>query len=198
MGKIKEMIEKIKEECTALYEHGGTYAVTNHVIQQQELNNPMYDDVKYQYCTGCEAGMPNIDNTCLVCGSSTKSLGLGDTLQTIGDVRELMKDLSDDDLVVVEACDEYGDVEDLYPMSLDVIEGIELLDGTTVSEVRFCQRPNAKPDDRDKQPLVNKVIEQIKDDIFNGDVTVLDELLKFIPWELLKHSLPEEQWKNFK
>jgi hypothetical protein len=49
---------------------------------------------------------------------------------------------------------------------------------------------NPKPTDAD-QPLVDKVIEQIKKDIADGDVTVLDELLKFIPIEYLLGSLPE-------
>ena len=49
---------------------------------------------------------------------------------------------------------------------------------------------NPKPTDAD-QPLVDQVIEQIKKDIADGDVTVLDELLKFIPIEYLKGSLPE-------
>ena len=42
------------------------------------------------------------------------------------------------------------------------------------------------------QELVDQVIEQIKQDIHDGDLTVLDELLKFIPEEFLKGSLPEE------
>jgi len=49
---------------------------------------------------------------------------------------------------------------------------------------------NRKPTD-DDQELVDKVIEQIKKDIAQGDTTVLDELLKFIPIEYLKGSLPE-------
>lgn len=49
---------------------------------------------------------------------------------------------------------------------------------------------NPKPTDAD-QPLVDQVIEQIKKDINDGDLTVLDELLKFIPIEYLRGSLPE-------
>ena len=44
----------------------------------------------------------------------------------------------------------------------------------------------------DDQPLVDEVIEHIKKDIVYGDLTVLDELLKFIPVEYLKGSLPED------
>ena len=49
---------------------------------------------------------------------------------------------------------------------------------------------NPKPTDAD-QELVDKVIEEIKRDIENGDVTALDELLKFVPIEYLKGYLPE-------
>jgi hypothetical protein len=66
----------------------------------------------------------------------------GDILLTVGELRELLADLDDHDQVCVETCDEEGDVEDLYPLALDVIDGIKLTDGTTVREVRFCQRPH--------------------------------------------------------
>lgn len=67
----------------------------------------------------------------------------GDTLLTVKEVRELLADLDDNDQVCIETCDEHGDVQDLYPMSLDVIDDIKLTNGTTVREVRFCQRPHA-------------------------------------------------------
>lgn len=124
-------------------------------------------------------------------------ISLGDTLQTVGQLRELMSDLDDHDQICIETCDEDGDQEDLYPMSLDIIEGIELTDKTIVREVRFCQRPNSEPDTRDKQPLIDEVIKQIKDDIEEQDLTALDELLKFLPWEILKNYIPEDQWEKF-
>ena len=43
-----------------------------------------------------------------------------------------------------------------------------------------------------KQELVDKVIEQIKQDILDGDVSAIDELLKFVPVENLKGYLPEK------
>lgn len=49
----------------------------------------------------------------------------------------------------------------------------------------------------DDQPLVDEVIEQIKKDVHDGDFTVIDELLKFIPKKYLIGSLPEERWKEF-
>jgi hypothetical protein len=42
-----------------------------------------------------------------------------------------------------------------------------------------------------KQVLVDKVIEQIKEDVRLGDLTAVDELLKFVPEQNLKAYLPE-------
>jgi len=39
--------------------------------------------------------------------------------------------------------------------------------------------------------LIDEVIEDIKIQFQEGDITVLDELLKFIPIEYLRSSLPE-------
>lgn len=46
------------------------------------------------------------------------------------------------------------------------------------------------PEDED-QALVDEVIEDIRKQFQEGDITVLDELLKFIPVKYLKGSLPE-------
>ena len=122
----------------------------------------------------------------------------GDRIDTVGQLRLIMSDLDDHDQVCIEAIDlETGDVQDLYPMNVDVIDGIRLTDDTIVREVRFCQMMNCKPDTRDKQPLVDRVIDCIEKDMVSGDVTVLDELLLKLPWEILKHALPEEMWKDF-
>lgn len=127
-----------------------------------------------------------------------KELMYGDRIDTVGQLRHITKDLHDNDQICIETIDlETGDTQDLYPMYVDVIDGIKLTDDTIVREVRFCQMPNAELDTRDKQPLVDECIEQIKSDIEEGDVTALDELLKRLPWEILKHFLPEDQWKNF-
>ena len=73
MGKVKESIQQVYDECQALYEKGGAGAVIDHVIVQQDNNNPMYDEVKYKYCTGCASGQPNLHDTCLVCGADTST-----------------------------------------------------------------------------------------------------------------------------
>jgi len=43
-----------------------------------------------------------------------------------------------------------------------------------------------------KQELINKAIEQIKEDISLEDVSALDELLKSCPEDSLTNYLPEE------
>ena len=122
----------------------------------------------------------------------------GHQLNTLGELRDIMVELSDEDQICIEAIDlQTGDVQDLYPMNVDVIPGIKLTNGKIVNEVRFCQMMNSKPDTRDKQPLVDAVIEEIMDINNNGDQTVLDELLETIPWEILKQSLPEDKWERF-
>lgn len=129
--------------------------------------------------------------------SKVKELMYGDTIQNIGQVKHVLKDLDDHDIVVVEACDEHGDVQDLYPMAMDVIDNIRLTDDTIVREVRFCQRPNSTPDTRDKQPVVDALIDVLADDIAKGDTTVLDELLLRMPFDVLRYCLPEDMWADF-
>ena len=40
--------------------------------------------------------------------------------------------------------------------------------------------------------LIDKALVQIKEDVINGDVTAIEELLKQVPIESLKSYLPEE------
>ena len=68
----------------------------------------------------------------------------GNRLNTVGELRNAMSELSNNDQIVIATCDEHGDEQDLYPMYVDVIGGIKLTDGSTVNEVRFCQIPNSK------------------------------------------------------
>jgi hypothetical protein len=62
---------------------------------------------------------------------------------TIGQLREAIEHLDDNDQLALEATDlDTGDAQDLYPFYIDVIDGIKLNDGTEVREVRFCQMDN--------------------------------------------------------
>jgi len=200
MGKVKENVQSIIDTCDKMYQIGGSSAVIQHV------NESNYEGVTFERCDPCESYMPSIAGQCLVCGQPVKAMSkpksaedvsLGKTIYRMAELRYLLEGLDDHDQVCVEACDEEGDVEDLYPMSIDVIDGIELTDGTIVREVRFCQRPNSEPDTRDKQPIVDALIDVLAEDIAKGDVTVLDELLLRMPYEILRHALPEDMWADF-
>ena len=54
--------------------------------------------------------------------------------------------------------------------------------------VGFAQKENKEINIK----LIDKVLEQIKEDVINGDVTAIEELLKNVPIESLKSYLPEE------
>lgn len=54
--------------------------------------------------------------------------------------------------------------------------------------VGFAQKENKEINIK----LIDKVLEQIKEDVINGDVTAIEELLKNVPIEILKSYLPEE------
>lgn len=65
------------------------------------------------------------------------------TIFTIGELRQAISHLADNDCVVLETTDlSSGDAIDLYPFYIDVIDGIQLTDGSTISEVRLCQMDN--------------------------------------------------------
>ena len=54
--------------------------------------------------------------------------------------------------------------------------------------VGFAQKENKEINIK----LIDKVLEQIKEDVVNGNVTAIEELLKNVPIEILKSYLPEE------
>ena len=45
----------------------------------------------------------------------------------------------------------------------------------------------------DRAELIDKVLEQMRDDLINHDLTAIEELLKFVPTENLVGFLPEER-----
>ena len=120
---------------------------------------------------------------------SDNSPQVGERLNTVGELRSIMADLNNNDIVRIETTDlKTGDAIDLYPMYVDVIN----LDGKT-NEVRFCQMDNVPK----KEKLIDAVITDLKNGFEMGDYTVLGELLEMLPEENLIKSLPEEQWNKF-
>lgn len=57
---------------------------------------------------------------------------------------------------------------------------------------------NKKPKRKTREELIDRLIENLRDDFENGDYTVLEELLGFIPNKKLIGSLNEEEWVLFK
>lgn len=49
----------------------------------------------------------------------------------------------------------------------------------------------------EKEQLVNQVIDDLKNSFENGDYTVLEELLWFVPNKNLLQALPEEEWDKY-
>lgn len=127
-----------------------------------------------------------------------KELMYGDTIETVAQLKAIMSDLDDHDQLTLVTCDtETGDEQDHYPMAIDVIGNVRLTDDTIVREVQFIQRPNSAPDTRDKQRLVDALIDVLVEDATQGDTTVLDELLLKMPFDVLKYALPEDMWADF-
>ena len=71
MGKVKNELQKVFDECYAIYEEKGYSAVIDHVEKQQSENNPLYENVEYEYCDGCDCYMPTLNHECLACGTVT-------------------------------------------------------------------------------------------------------------------------------
>lgn len=66
-----------------------------------------------------------------------------DRIHTVGELKAFLEQYDDNDCVVMETIDlETGDVIDLYPFHMDVIEGIQLNNGEVIREIRFCQENN--------------------------------------------------------
>ena len=99
---------------------------------------------------------------------------------------------------------------DAYPSDDDEVQGRTVARISLDGEVIPGTNPEIEKDDLEcslvqemikeakeeqanrKQELVDKVLKQIKEDIMLGDVSAVDELIKFCPAKNLKAYLPEE------
>jgi len=214
MGKVKEMRLSVQSMLILMMSNMGMDTpqnieeITDFVLEDvQETADPVEwhsGDVAIAFRRWIEAQGTQSDENPEPKPKTIGVIGLGDRINNISELRKLMSDLDANDLVCVQSIDlETGDAEDLYPMNLDVIEGIELSDKSIVREVRFCQMMNSAPDTRDKQPVIDALIAQtINDytinDYNHGDTTVIDEILHKLPFETLLHSLPEDQWVKYR
>ena len=46
------------------------------------------------------------------------------------------------------------------------------------------------------QKLIDAVVEQIRSDVKQGDLTAVEELIKTLPYDRMLQFLPEDQWIN--
>lgn len=63
--------------------------------------------------------------------------------------------------------------------------------GNTVCLIELSMHRDTHTQEDEIQELVDKCIEQIKEDVAIGDVTAIDELLKFVPKKYLQGFLSE-------
>lgn len=194
-------LRHITQICRELYELHGMSGVIEYVIKYMDKHPD--SNIEFRQCPHCETQTPFYYNECMVCGQVTtpepeKQLMYGDTIETIGQLKHILADCDDNDQVTLVTCDtETGDEQDHYPLAIDVIGNIRLTDDTIVQEVQFVQRPNSEPETRDKQRLVDALIDVLVEDAQKGDTTVLDGLLLTMPYDVLKYALPEDMWADF-
>jgi len=209
MGKVKECQMNIQYIMNVLSSHGEpkaiealefvletlkaepetiTHTINGDVREIVKPSENVRDGATLIPVTECTNGM--VDD-------KGKVIMYGDTIENVQQLNHIMSDLDDHDQLTLVTCDEHGDEQDHYPMAIDVIDNIRLTDDTIVREVQFIQRPNSEPDTRDKQPLVDALIDVIVEDANKGDTTVIDELLLRMPYDVIKYALPEDMWADF-
>ena len=192
MGKVKEVNMNVQYVMNVLSSHGEPKAIEALEFILESLGYTPVENVRDGATlipvTECSNGMVDF---------SGKVIMYGDTIDNVQQLNHVLRDLDDHDQLTLVTCDEYGDEQDHYPMAIDVIDNIRLTDDTIVREIQFIQRPNSEPDTREKQPVVDALIDVLAEDIAKGDTTVLDELLLRMPYDVLKYALPEDMWADF-
>jgi hypothetical protein len=72
MGKIKDEVQLLFDTCERLYQIGGASAVIDYIEESMRQGQDMIIlDVVYEHCKACDAEMPSLNHTCLVCGQTT-------------------------------------------------------------------------------------------------------------------------------
>jgi hypothetical protein len=69
MGKVKTEVQELIDTCRRKYEEGGVVEVIGYIEEAIRQGQDMIMlDVQYKHCTACDANMPSIYGTCLICG----------------------------------------------------------------------------------------------------------------------------------
>jgi len=178
--------ESVIEKCQELYKRSSYYDVIAHVETEKAAENPDYKDVKYKTCQECDNDMPSIDGICLVCGQPT-----GETKYKVWVEVERIDTFDDEEVYrdtdFPESIAYRETFEDASELQQQIVNAFGEIQGTTPQD-----RENELYEADELQILIDAVIEQIKEDVADGDLTAVDELLKFVPPQYLKGYLPEK------
>lgn len=66
----EEKFDKIYNKCEKIYSESGASSVIEHVEKKRDEGKKNYLKIDYHRCEPCDADMPCLNDTCLVCGSS--------------------------------------------------------------------------------------------------------------------------------
>ena len=72
MGKVKNEIQELRDTCERKYNEGGYIAVIEYIDEaKRQGDNILILEVVEERCKACDAEMPSLNHTCLVCGQTT-------------------------------------------------------------------------------------------------------------------------------
>lgn len=134
MGKVKQHKTDVQYIKNVLSAHGETTALEafENVLKHSTTGelDTFGDPITIKRKINLPTGMSDSNNN---------PITVGQQLSNVGEVRQIMADLDDHDIVCLETIDEHGDTQDLYPMYIDVIDNVKLTNDTMCKEIRFCQ-----------------------------------------------------------
>lgn len=180
MKKLKH----ITKVCQEIYEEKGMSAVFDHVNAQIEARNHAYKNVRFKYCPQCDTECPSWFDQCLICGSVTQEKTLW------GEVRWDYLD----DIITIDAWLTDDDMEEGR-----VIAEIEADGEIKYKDERAMSDPLAQEVIREAQMqmLYDRVVDRIKLDFEQKDISAVEELLTSVSRENLVGYLSEEDQKHF-
>lgn len=140
MEKTDNKYKQVIEKCNWVKAIFGIAEMKKYIINQQLKEDIDYNNIKYRNCPICEEGQPVLLDTCLVCGESViqkkNTIETRKKIQTVGELRQIIANLNDDDKICIEN-------DDLYSLYLKIIERTDY-NNKPFNEVRIYQLSNNK------------------------------------------------------
>lgn len=120
-------------------------------------------------------------------------------MSELKNIAEVRNDYRDDDtgrycidVYLTDSDDEEGFVVAMVDADGNVEwRQLSRLDGYDMTPVHEAVKEAQEKQEEIKQELIDRCLEEIKKDVAKGDVTAIDELLKFTPTKYLQGYLPE-------